>query len=230
MKDQNQMLQTLTTWYLNLQIIPLIIKTLNKQITIDNIQLIITYWCRNSSIDVINVIGLYYPFSSWYLIRECSSYSNEDILLGIFTSKHKAIKGKQEYIEITNGNDPYQDQIYHTVDLNKDIKIYKYEHFTAYNVEQVYVICRLGCGLGHHGRPILGFCTKEIFDTTFKRLVIENPQNRFGFLYDVVETNKIRFHNDNSKKLDMTHKYFDNYILRKMENKKYTGFTQPISH
>ena len=112
--------------------------------------------------------------------------------------------------------------------INKDTNIYHTDNFTAINNEKVYVICRYGSGLGHIGRPILGFCNQQIYETTFEHRLANNPQTRFGFLVDVLDVNVLRYQNDNSKLLDIGYNFFDKYILTKMEKMNYNGFKQPI--
>eukprot|EP01084_Bolivina_argentea_P002602 4811_1 len=183
---------------------PKSIMVVDKEINFDNIKLIISYWFRIFNYialdDMSNIISTYFAFESWYIIRHCSTYSNEDLLLGIFNSHNNAKKGKQEYIQITSKNDPYSDQVYMKVDLQNDVEIKKHDDdcfdFYLINGMKLYAIGRLACGLGHIGRSIIEWCNEQKFNNTYKQYILENTQ-KFGFVFDTLYVNKVKFHNDN---------------------------------
>ena len=105
-----------------------------------------------------------------------------------------------------------------TVDLQKDINIYHTPKFASpIQNGKIYVICRLGCGLGHIGRIIYGFCNEETFNNTFKDKIKKEEGGRYGFLVDPVDVDKVRSHNDNKTLLDFGFDHFDKYILVKMQ-------------
>ena len=64
----------------------------------------------------------------YHLVRRCSSYTEEDITLGIFNTLELAEKGKESYITtILNTDDPHHYQGYMEVDLHKDVEIEEIE-------------------------------------------------------------------------------------------------------
>ena len=60
----------------------------------------------------------------YVLMRYCSPYTQEDIILGCFRENEFAEAAKKEYIKfIEEHGDPYKEQAYMTVDLNVDVNI-----------------------------------------------------------------------------------------------------------
>ena len=66
----------------------------------------------------------YYSMLFYILIRHLSAYTEDDIILGVFTTQEKAQLAKKEYIHSLEANgDPHKNQGYMTVNLKKDIMI-----------------------------------------------------------------------------------------------------------
>eukprot|EP01084_Bolivina_argentea_P120246 213148_1 len=179
------------------------INTDDSTLNPDKFNLVVSHWFGLITNDLINIMLSYYPFESslFYLIRECSHYSNENLLLGVFTSKHKAYDAKTEYMKISSINDPYKEQPYHTVDLEKDVQIMKIDKFCVNNVEKVCVICEYGIGMGQCGRSIKKWCTMQYFDKYYKDKIEINkkPPMCQWMVFDILSVDKVRFHNDNTR-------------------------------
>eukprot|EP01084_Bolivina_argentea_P266395 451826_1 len=179
----------------------------DKVINVDSIKLIISYWfriCNCIALEHIsNIVSTYFTFESWYLMRQCSSYVMEDILLGIFNTYNDAQKAKQEYIKITSENDPYPNQGYTKVNLESDVVIKKHndECFDFYlmNGMKIYVIGRLAGGLGQVGRTIIEWCNEQKFNEIYKKYILQNALNiNIGFVFDTLYVNKLKLRNDNA--------------------------------
>lgn len=60
----------------------------------------------------------------YVLMRYCSPYTQEDIILGCFFNKESAENAKKDYImHIHEHGDPFKAQAYMTVDLQVDVNI-----------------------------------------------------------------------------------------------------------
>ena len=78
------------------------------------------------------------------LVRRLSPYTQNDMYLGIFSEY--PLKYKREYIEYIEANgDPYKNQAYFEVDLEKDIEIIEYNKIVGIDV---YVIVSVVSGMG----------------------------------------------------------------------------------
>ena len=78
------------------------------------------------------------------LVRRLSPYTQNDLYLGIFSEY--PLKYKREYIDYIEANgDPYKNQAYFEVDLEKDIEII--EHNVKAE-DDVYVIVSVLSGMG----------------------------------------------------------------------------------
>ena len=60
----------------------------------------------------------------YILMRKLSAYTDDDIILGVFTTNSKALAAKQLYIQtVTRDGDPHKRQGYMTVNLKEDVRI-----------------------------------------------------------------------------------------------------------
>lgn len=85
------------------------------------------------------------------LVRYISSYTGDNLHLGIFSTKKTAEKARKEYIAIARKKDEWKDQAYHEVDLEKDVFIRDLKLDDKYNKKssEAYLICRHTSGPGH---------------------------------------------------------------------------------
>jgi len=145
------------------------------------------------------------------LIRKCSSYSFSDLVIGIFGSQERASEAKKKYIKIARKSDPFSEQAYWEVDLNKDVEIVNIKvdvvnslgHILCTsppsNGKHIYFLVRTSEGLGQENKKQIYFSAsflsiKEMHDN------IKDKKHDCGWNswleYDSVELNKVRFENN----------------------------------
>ena len=82
------------------------------------------------------------------LIREVSPYTGNNFIIGAFLFKNDALKAKKNYINNLKA-DPWKEQLYKKVDLEKDLIIQKYNvDLDLIKNNKVYVITKTAEGFG----------------------------------------------------------------------------------
>lgn len=127
----------------------------------------------------------------YLLLRQCSAYSFNDIILGLYKSEKKAINAKKQYISEVSAHDDYANQAYHTVDLETDVVIEQVNvHLTG--EKQVYILIEHDEGFGQViTKPIFFHNSFEAVKDKCKEL------GQASYMWDALMLgDPARFHND----------------------------------
>jgi hypothetical protein len=99
----------------------------------------------------------------YLLKRDISSYTSHDVLLGCFSSREKAQTAREEYIKLYQTNredDPWKEQGYKNVDLEKDVVII--DDLPEFQIqpsdEEVFIVSSFAEGFGQIIRTIHNIC------------------------------------------------------------------------
>lgn len=136
------------------------------------------------------------------LYRYCSEYSYDDIYLGVFRNESEAQEAKTSYIKYIDENgDPYKLQVYHTVDLEKDVR-YESVPENQYDVDddtkEVCVLFHELHGLGESFLELKYIADdlpklKNVMKTYSK---YENFPKTKAWLYSNMEVGRLYYEND----------------------------------
>lgn len=97
----------------------------------------------------------------YLLIRNISPYTGSDLLLGVFSTLELAQQAKHTYQKhFKNHPDHYAEQAYHSVDLNKDLRIADYipEYAITPSTSTLYIISFYSEDFGQIYREFKAIC------------------------------------------------------------------------
>ncbi|XWV26264.1 hypothetical protein QJ857_gp0811 [Tupanvirus soda lake] len=134
----------------------------------------------------------------YLLVRRCSAYSYDDIIIGIYNDIKIANKAKEKYIDFSSKCDPFKNQAYHNVNLEEDVEIVEIELDLTNDHTFCYVLIDRAEGFGQ-------VCNNYIyFSTSFKKInevgikfVNDKEKNSWPsyLMWDMVKMNDMRYKN-----------------------------------
>ncbi len=139
----------------------------------------------------------------YILIRKLSIYQDNDLILGIFDTKDKALDAKNKYILYTKYFDKYSPQVNFQINLNSDVQIIEKNIQYNYTPQRLYVILNIVSGMGQRWRNIV-----DIYDNTqsFSKGIKDNYDKYMNLrIYkepfspieiEILNINQLRHHND----------------------------------
>jgi hypothetical protein len=133
------------------------------------------------------------------LERQCSSYTEDNIILGVFKSKSKANDAKSRYIEhIKSNGDPHKNQSYMTIDLDRDLGIDEYSCINKSN-NQIYILFDCLQSQGQGFRNIRYVSSDLNFIQQMKKELNDKAKGMTYepyFDFECLKPNELRFEND----------------------------------
>lgn len=140
----------------------------------------------------------------YILLRNCSAYTEPDILLGVYTTREQAEKDRLEYIEtLKHRGDQHQRQGYMQVDLEVDVVIQ--EAHTGRKCDdgvetQCYCVFSYSEIMGQVAR-MLEYIAKSEESAIQNAIRLHKAEldDELGmeceWLYEIIEVNKLRYEN-----------------------------------
>jgi hypothetical protein len=140
----------------------------------------------------------------YLIVRTCSIYTDDDIMMGVFSTYDLAQTAKREYIcELERNGDPHKDQGYMDVCLEKDIHITKIEVIhgekdPSSNV--VYILQEQSEGFGQVCRKIkrISWCLVDIVNKVKNYPAPEEETFPSCYLYNALEIDHLYFENSDT--------------------------------
>jgi len=159
----------------------------------------------------------------YILYRKLSKLKDNDLILGVFTSKNKALKERNIYISTTKYSDPYDPQPNFNIDLEKDVIILE-RTFTKNheNPKTAYFILLIKKDIIEKDREIITIHDDhqdffEGFKDIYRKLKKKKLPVKF-IEFENVNLNKLRLHNktkyprdyflDHSDIIEIFYEYF----------------------
>ena len=131
------------------------------------------------------------------LRRCCSPYTEDDIILGVFTTEENAMHAKDTYIShLTKNGDSHQIQAYMTINLNVDVMIDEFKDTDFDSGKRIHLLFLTSEGFGQGFRTIEYMTSDRDELEEYKKLhPLEGGMFPEYYEQDMVIVDRLRFEN-----------------------------------